>query len=400
MDPERPHRTSRRPATLRRGRFAALLGLAVALGGLIGVAHGCLRREPAGTGAGTRPLPPLPPKEVTIAAAGDVMLDRGVWNRIKEYGIHYIMAQVRDPLRAADLTFVNLECPLSTVQGHALPGGDMTFCAHPRTVQALLDAGVNVVSIANNHTLDAGREGADDTIRTLEANHIAYVGGGPKGSPPDAITTLQVDDTKVAFLAYTDLSFDCGSTCKVDPDMRNALAKVRQARNNADVVVVSYHWGEEYEATPTSRQRALGHATIDAGADVILGQHPHVLSGVEFYHRGLIVYSMGNFVFDQRDAPDGRMTSAIFGLRIVPGQRIDLTITPLRIPSPEYAPRPAGEDRSREILTRLARMSQELGTSLRIDGQKARAGFVLGTASASPDAPGGTSEPTVKGSSR
>jgi len=368
----------RHDLALRRRRFAALLALSVALGVLLGVAHGCWRRGPGGAGAGTKPLPPLPVKEVTLAAVGDVMFDRGVWNRVKELGVHRVMAQVRDQLRAADLTFANLECPLSTVEGHAQPGGSLSFCADPGTVQALADAGVDAVSLANNHSLDAGREGASDTIRTLEANHVAYAGAHPKGAASEEVTYLRVDDTTVAFLAYTDLPFEHGSMCRVDPDMQNVLAKVREARNQADVVVVSYHWGEEYQAEPTARQKALGHATIDAGADIILGHHPHVMSGLEQYGNGLIVYSMGNFVFDQRDDPDGRMTSAIFCLQVRPRQQIDLAIIPIRIPSPEYAPRPASRERGSQVLASLARMSEELGTRLRIEGQRARATLTLG----------------------
>jgi poly-gamma-glutamate capsule biosynthesis protein CapA/YwtB (metallophosphatase superfamily) len=369
--------TRRRLLALRRRRLLALLVLSVVAGAIIGIAQGCLGRGPVATGAGTRPVPPPPPKVVTLVAVGDVMLDRGVWNRIKENGVGHVMAQVRDPLRSGDLTFANLECPLSTVQGHAEPGGDLSFCADPSTVQALLDAGIDVVSLANNHAMDAGREGLEDTMRVLEDNHVAYAGARPGGMAPDEVTYLRVDDCTVAFLAYTDLTVEHGALCKVDEDMQNALARVREARNKADIVVVSYHWGEEYEPAPTPRQRALGHATIDAGADVILGHHAHVMSGVEQYSQGLILYSMGNFVFDQRDADDGRMTSAIFRLRLTPRDRIDLTVTPVRIATPEYAPRPATDERGSEILANLARLSQDLGTPLTVEGQRARASFAL-----------------------
>ncbi len=381
----------------RRRRFVALLAASVVFGALLGATHGCLRGGPRRTGAGAKPPPPLPAKEVSIAAVGDIMLDRGVWNRIRELGIHHVMAGVRDQLRAADITFANLECPLSTVQGHARPGGDLSFCADPGTAQALLDAGIDVVSLANNHSLDAGREGAWDTLRTLEADQIAYAGAYPQGGDRDPIAYLRVNDTIVAFLAYTDLSFEHGSMSKVDPDMQNALAEVREARNKADVVVVSYHWGEEYQVEPTERQKTLGHATIDAGADIILGHHPHVMSGVEQYRRGLILYSMGNFVFDQRDDPDGRMTSAIFHLQVRPQQRIDLMIIPLRIPSPEYAPRLAGQEQRNRILANLARMSGELGTRLRVEGQRASATFILGGEAATGTSPRTQPLPEAKG---
>ena len=323
-----------------------------------------------------QPAPPPPPPRVHIAAGGDVMLDRGVWNRIKENGVHHVMQDVRDRLRAADLTFVNLECPLSTVQGHAQPGGSLEFCADPSTVQALEDAGVDVVAIANNHGLDAGSRGCEDTMATLAEHGVAYAGGRPEGFEPDEVTYLTANGAVVAFLAYTDLSFEHGSMCKVDADMQNALSRVREARNHADIVCVSYHWGEEYEKAPTARQVELGHATIDAGADIILGHHPHVMSGAEWYHDGLILYSMGNFVFDQRDADDGRMNSAIFNLYVTEGKGIDLVITPIRVLPAAYAPRTPTEERGTAVLEELASLSRDLGVELAVEGQKARASFV------------------------
>jgi poly-gamma-glutamate capsule biosynthesis protein CapA/YwtB (metallophosphatase superfamily) len=327
-----------------------------------------------------RPIPPPPPKRVHLVAAGDVMLDRGVWNRIKTEGMSHVMRDVRGRLRAGDITFVNLECPLSTVRGHARPGGSLEFCAHPSTVQVLEDAGVDVVSIANNHALDAGERGCEDTMATLAEHDIAYAGGRPPGVAPDEITYLQAGDVVVAFLAYTDLDFVHGSMCKVDEDMQNALSRVREARNHADVVCVSYHWGVEYEKEPTERQVALGRATIDAGADIVLGHHPHVMGGVESYHGGLILYSMGNFVFDQRDDSDGRMTSAIFDLSVTVGKGTDLVVTPIRISPQEYAPRIPTGARAEAILTELARLSKERDTPLTIEGEQARASFARSSA--------------------
>ncbi|MGQ9730270.1 MAG: CapA family protein, partial [Candidatus Zipacnadales bacterium] len=300
-----------------------------------------------------------------------------VWRSIQANGMSYVMSEVRDTLRAADIAFINLECPLSTVQGHAKPGGDLVFCADPSTVTVLEQAGVDVVALANNHSLDAGVEGCEDTMEVLAEHQIAYVGGRPTNFDSEEITYLQVEDSIVAFLAYTDLDFEHGAMCKVDEDMQNVLQRVCEARQRADLVCVSYHWGVEYEKVPTERQRQLGHATIDAGADLILGHHPHVMSGVEWYNDGLILYSMGNFVFDQRDAPDGRMNTAIFNVYVTKGERVELVITPFRILRPEYAPRTPTAGEGAKILAELAALSAELGTELRVEGQKAKAIFPL-----------------------
>ncbi len=378
----------RRPHCLRRGRIRLALAL-VAAAIIVGAVIGLIRKQPAGE-TPERPAPPevaqvLPPpprsaKSVTICAAGDVMLDRSVWRMIKQHGVHHVMSEVRDTLRAADITFVNLECPLSTRQGHAQPGGSLQFCADPSTVQVLLDGGVDVVGVANNHGLDAGTGGCYDTLATLEEHNIAYAGARPKGvEPDDEPTYLTVDDTVVAFLAYDDLSF-ARTLCDVDQDMGNALTQIKEARNNADVTCVSYHWGNEYQKTPTRRQKQLAHASIDAGADIVLGHHAHVMNGVEAYGGGLILYSMGNFVFDQRDAPDGRMTSAIFSMDVTVGKGIDLTISPVRISPQMRAPRTPTQERGTAILRGLAKLSADLGVELTIEGQKARASFATETA--------------------
>jgi poly-gamma-glutamate capsule biosynthesis protein CapA/YwtB (metallophosphatase superfamily) len=381
----RRRRLAQRRALL--GRVILLLAGSLAAGLMVAGIQSCRGSRAGIAGFQPLPIPPPPPKRVHLTAAGDVMLDRGVWNRIKTNGMSHVMRDVRDRLRAGDITFVNLECPLSTVQGHARPLGSLEFCADPGTVQVLEDAGVDVVAIANNHSLDAGEQGCEDTMATLAEHDIAYAGGRPPGVAPDEITYLQAGDVVVAFLAYTDLDFAHGSMCKVDEDMHNALSRVKEARNHADVVCVSYHWGVEYQKEPTERQVELGRATIDAGADIILGHHPHVMGGVEWYHNGLILYSMGNFVFDQRDDSDGRMTSAIFDLSVTVGRGTDLVITPIRISPQEYAPRTPTAERAGAILAELARLSEERDTPLVIEGEQARASFVRSSAA----------QPTVAG---
>jgi poly-gamma-glutamate synthesis protein (capsule biosynthesis protein) len=263
------------------------------------------------------------------------------------------------------------------------------FCADPGTVAVLEDAGVDVVALANNHGMDAGSRGCDDTMETLAEHNIAFAGGRPEGSAADDVTYLEVNDTVFAFLAYTDLDFEHGAMCKVDADMENALTRVREARRHAEVVCVSYHWGIEYQKEPTERQVELGQATIDAGADVVLGHHPHVMGGVEWYHDGLILYSMGNFVFDQRDADDGRMNSAIFNLHFTVGSKLGLVIAPLRIPTPAYAPEAASAERAQTILAELVQLSADRGTNLRIEGQKAKGSFIIATPKR-PAAPAGS----------
>ncbi len=167
-----------------------------------------------------------------------------------------------------------------------------------------MDAGLDWVSLANNHIGDAGRKGMLQTMRNLNKRGLAHGGLGKDLEAAHEATLLQAGDVTVGFLGYdmiapayhagTDLAGSAGMTKKaLKRDIRAARAA------GADVVVVFPHWGIEYRATPTDTQRRLGHAAIDAGADLVIGNHPHWAEGMEVYKGKPIWYALGNFVFDQ-----------------------------------------------------------------------------------------------------
>ena len=335
-----------------------------------------------------RDAQPARPRKLTLAAVGDVMLDRTVWKRIQANGARSILARAPSTLRRADLAFGNLECPLGNAR-HAV-SGEMSFCADPSTVAVLKDGGFDLVSLANNHTLDRGPSILQGTLAVLEAAGIRYAGADRDRAQATRLRRLGAGGLTVGFLAYTDLSFEHGSWAKVGPDDRRALEEVRAARNKCDLLVVSYHWGNEYQPMPTSRQRALGRGTINAGADLVLGHHPHVLGPIEAYGGGLILYSMGNFVFDQRDTPDHEMDTAIFQIRYSEGEPLSATVIPLHISRQRCGPEPIGRPQARVILKRIGAFSARLGTPLSIQGMH---GLVTAAAPA-PDRSPATTEVT------
>ena len=301
-----------------------------------------------------------------LVAVGDIMLDRTVGKRIEANGPESILDEVREQTRAPYLTFGNLECPLSTRGPH--DPYNCCFRADPKAVKVLVDGGFDVVSLANNHTLNAGREGVHQTLDTLEANGIAYVGARRERERSWEPVYFDVAGLKVGFMAYTDLSFEHGSYCKIGKDRQAACDQVRSSRRRCDLLFVSVHWGDEYEKRPCKRQKSTARALIDAGADCILGHHPHTLQGIEVYKGRPILYSMGNFVFDQRKGH--RMESAIFDIWWKEGGVWQVKATPVWIEWKRLGPRYPAAERSLKIARRLRDLSQELGTNARIEASR------------------------------
>lgn len=334
---------------------------------------------------------PEPRKMLWMAAVGDIMLDRSVGKRIRANGPESILAKVRDQLRAPYLTFANLECPLSRTGPH--DPANCCFRADPATVKVLVDGGIDVVSLANNHSLNAGREGVLNTLDCLDENNIAYVGANRERERSWEPVIFHVSGLKVGFLAYTDLSFEHGSYCKIDEDPEAVMEQVRRTDKRCDILFVSVHWGEEYHAGRSDRQRKTALALIDAGADCILGHHPHTLQGIGAYKNRPILYSMGNFVFDQREGE--RMESALFELWWKEGGQWQIKATPIWIERSRLGPVYPEKERALKIARRLRDLSRDLGTPADITGSrvvvrigpdiKARAS-VTATVAANPDA--------------
>ena len=275
-----------------------------------------------------------PPQEpaITFVAVGDVLLARGIERRITRYGRSWPFEKVTETLRSADLAFCNLECPLSA--GGIKVNKPICFKADPANVQCLADAGFDVISLANNHGLDCGRLGLIETMHYLEKMGIAYAGAGNTLAESALPTIVDVRGVKIAFLAQNALypegvwfRPDAANIAPLDPE--TIEAEVADAARRADVVVVSLHWGVEYRRQPQPEQVEMARKLIDAGADLILGHHPHVTQPVERYHGGVIAYSLGNFLFDSPFAKCKE--SMILKCRLSKSGVSDLELIPVRI---------------------------------------------------------------------
>lgn len=280
----------------------------------------------------------LPADAVEIAIAGDVNLGGRIGELIVSRGAGYPWTRVRDVLRRADVAVVNLECAVSS-RGSPHPGKQFTFRGKPASVAGMADAGVDVASVANNHSLDFGRDAFADTLDALRDAGIRPVGGGRHADEAYAPAVVQAGGMRVAFLGATrvlPLGFAAGrATAGVASayDEARLVGAVRAARSAADVVVVVLHWGVELQREPNAAQVRLARALVDAGASVVAGAHPHVLQPVVADRRAVIAYSLGNFVFSSGSAaasttallrvgvrPDGSLVAAPVPMRIVAGR--------------------------------------------------------------------------------
>lgn len=252
----------------------------------------------------------LTPKEIKIVAAGDIMLDRGVEYMVKKYGggdYCWPFLKIADYFKKADISFANLESPISD-KGRRL-GSIYSFRAKLKAITGLVCAGLDVVSLANNHALDYGREALLQTMDLLKQKGIAYSGAGKNSREAFSVSVRRVKGTKIGFLAYTNLGSclwratpDTAGLAWIDRRVfKNIIDYIKKIKQNrvADILVVSLHAGKEYSPEPTSFQVDFAHSCIDAGADLIIGHHPHVVQKVEKYKGGWIAYSLGNFIFDQ-----------------------------------------------------------------------------------------------------
>jgi len=251
---------------------------------------------------------PIERKEVTIILVGDIMLNRGVKYMIDEYGdgdYKFPFLKIADYLKTADTIFGNLESPISD-KGTRI-GSIYSFRAEPEVIEGLTFAGFDLMSLANNHAFDYGRTALEDCLNKLSNTGINYVGAGFSENEAYSPILKEIKDTKIAFLAYTNLGPETwqasGENSGIAWISENYFEKIKEdiksAKEKSDILIVSLHAGEEYQKEPTQLQVDFAKMAIDSGADLVVGHHPHVIQPIEKYEEGYIVYSLGNFVFDQ-----------------------------------------------------------------------------------------------------
>lgn len=225
----------------------------------------------------------------TLIATGDIIPARSVNNNVvTRNDFKWPYEKTYEFLKSGDITLVNLETPIidncpTTTEG-------MIFCGDSKNIEGLVYAGVDVANLANNHSGNHGMGGLDFTRELLHRNNIVTDGN-------EEIGYKDIRGIKFAFLGFEEVPGSDPLPNHVDDKL--LVQKIHEAQKTADIIVVSFHWGDEYTPQPNARQQEIAHETIDAGADVVIGNHPHWIQPFEIYKNKFIMYAHGNFIFDQ-----------------------------------------------------------------------------------------------------
>lgn len=233
---------------------------------------------------------------ITLLFTGDMMFDRGVRKTINAKGFDIVFGDSKKIFSGAeaDLVIANLEGPITSYPSRILrPDGttssELNFTFQTETAKALKDNNIDIVNLANNHTANQGAEGLIQTKKYLQEAMVGYF-GHPGNKETELATTTCKDNFCISLIGWHEFAATPASSIST---------KIKELRSTSDIVVVLPHWGEEYKKTPSTGMQTIAHQWIDAGADMIIGTHPHIIESIEEYKGKAIFYSLGNYIFDQ-----------------------------------------------------------------------------------------------------
>jgi poly-gamma-glutamate capsule biosynthesis protein CapA/YwtB (metallophosphatase superfamily) len=231
-------------------------------------------------------------KPIKIFFVGDLMLDRYIRKIAEKKGYPYIFEKIRGHLKEADLAVANLEGPItdniSASIGTAVGEKNHLIFTFDKSISSILsESNIKLVNIGNNHILNFGKDGVDQTKNNLTSANINYFG---ETGDESKTYIASINGYKIGFVNYNQFS---------SRSPARTLDNIKNIRNQSDILIVYAHWGMEYQARSNQAIRELGHRFIDSGADLVIGSHPHVIEEKEEYKGHMIYYSLGNFIFDQ-----------------------------------------------------------------------------------------------------
>ncbi|WP_025715835.1 CapA family protein [Paenibacillus sp. 1-18] len=301
-----------------------------------------------------------PSSTVTLHFVGDVQFSGKVEQRLEKNGFDFPYQYLGNLFRKDDLTVANLETPVTTGGVGAL-NKTYVYKSSPKALTALATAGIDAVNLANNHILDQGTDGLLDTLKYLDEKGIAHAGAGRNAKEAYAPHYFERKGIKIALLGATRVMPEANWNAGVkQPGVAGAydstaiVESIHEARRQADLVIVIAHWGKERATALEPHQTELSHAFIDAGADLVIGGHPHVLQGMEQYKGKWIAYSTGNFIFSKSMVP-ATWDTAIFQATCTRSGTCAMKLTPYRAELGQ--PIPLKDAEANKILQRVAALS-------------------------------------------
>lgn len=310
---------------------------------------------------------------VVVNAVGDIMLAGSGEQTYRKYGYDYPFRATRAILQQGDILLGNLEAPMAA-SGNEFTEKRFRFKTSPEAAAALKNSGFTYLSLANNHILDFGAEGLRQTLENLDKSAIIHSGAGADMSAARKAGTTSVKGLKIALLSYS-LTYpeeffagadSAGTAPGYAPFFTN---DIEQAKKSADCIIVSFHWGGEGLDKPKPYQVTAAHKAVEAGADIVIGHHPHVLQGVEHYGNGVIFYSLGNFAFGSISKSSSR---SIIARITFAGSIKEVEIIPLNVLNSEvnFQPQPLGGDRAEKVARSLDTLSRPMGSRItKINGR-------------------------------
>jgi poly-gamma-glutamate capsule biosynthesis protein CapA/YwtB (metallophosphatase superfamily) len=273
-------------------------------------------------------------QSIRVTFAGDLMLDWSIKNTIKKKGINYPFEQVRKEVSKSDISIANLETAV-TKRTKRFPK-TYNFKANPSAIKGVTNAGFDLVSLANNHSMDYGQEGLIDTLNELKKRNLPYIGAGKNSAEAYRVKTFTVKGKKISFLAFSRVipaqswvaqSKRAGTANGYN--LNTILKSIKKVSLHSDYVFVYMHWGIEKNKKPEKFQRQYAKKMIDAGADAVIGSHSHVLQGFEYYKGKPIAYSLGNFLFPDYVSGEKAQTGLLH--LDIHSNKIKMTFSPYRI---------------------------------------------------------------------
>jgi len=243
-------------------------------------------------------------EHLSICFTGDVLLDRGVREQINKKGILYLFESVAPLFKSSDATVINLECPVTKTVSPI--NKKYIFRGEPEWLPTLKESGITHAALANNHSMDQGRSGLEDTYKHLTETGITPIGYGKNADEANKPVFILKDGIEVAIFNTVTVPLENWVYLEERPGVNQSsidilaekIKMLKKERPGCHIIVV-LHWGIEFQKEPTIKQRKEAYQLIDAGADIIIGHHPHILQKEEIYKEKPIFYSLGNFVFDQ-----------------------------------------------------------------------------------------------------
>ena len=265
---------------------------------------------------------PAPSGMVKVAFAGDTTQSDVFAEATSWRSMRYPFEDVNEIFSTADISFVNLETCVSD-RGESEKKEGYGFQTPPDYLQVYTEAGIDIVSAANNHVRDYGMDALDDTFTNLTAYNLDYIGAGRDLTEAQKLVTYDKNGVIIGFTGLNMINMDptwyakddrAGINCVDFAACEDYLKLISEYDKQCDVLFVSVHWGIEYTNAITEEQEQFGHLLCDNGADIILGHHPHTLQPVEYYNGSMIFYSLGNFLFYKMDDEAGK--TAIFEIEV------------------------------------------------------------------------------------